>query len=386
MNPVIEKTAKEETIDLTPEAPRAAESKPTLKEAQESNLSPQEIEMAKKSGMLEEGTPAKEPVAAEPEPAAAKPDDKAKPKFEPKPWEKDIPEDESAQLEQFTPNEKALYWKQKREKYRRQQVEAERDQLRATSAYYKGQAETAQKMATEAAKKPVVPADPLDPLAELGDEPIVDDKNKPLTQGDLDRIEKEKADKLAAQEKQFEDRKKQVLSKLDEQENEFKQDHEDWDEKAEFSKQILDVSRSDAKLAELFPDKLQRRAVKSMAEEMLWKLVNPDQVKAGDATAAELAYEIGKLHPKAHPSDGADLDDLNDGKTRNGGSDPIEKRLERSSRPSSASLSGGGSAGNKTIKDLTLKDIVDMPGPKFAALKKKYPADIERILRENNVD
>lgn len=392
-----------DTIVIDRDLPPAPAPKPTVKDAQEADLSPQEIEMGRKSGLIVEEKPVddkggeKDPneeedaegdhaVDKEKQAAAKKAaeDEAKKKKFEPKPWEKDIPDDEKQKLAGYNANETALYWKQKRDKWKRQQAEAERDHLKAQAAYWKGKAEAAAKASEDALKVIKAPAEAPKDGEDAAPDPFAEDAekangDKPLTRADLDRIEKEKAEKAEKAEAERKARVAEVSKMLDEQEFSFKEEHPDFDGVFKHTEDILDRVVDDKKLAELFPNKVQREGVRAMAQKLARAMAAPDKVPQGGETAAQLAYEIGQLHPKA--SDAGE--DEESGKT--GDEDQkndLEDRLDKQGRPSSAGLSGGASRGPKSVKDLTMEDLAMMKPDAFAKLKKKHPDVVERILRE----
>lgn len=396
-----------EMIEL--EAPEAVAPEPavSLKDAQEVGLDPREIEAGKKTGVIvEEKKDEKEDekkdekqgenegeTKDEKKPDAKVPQDKKpiveKREFKERPWDKEVTEEEKQKLASYTPEQKALFYEKKKEKWRRQQAEAERDKERAQAAYWRGQAEALQKakLAPADEKKDEAAEDKDDFLDEYG-EKKEGEKDKPLTRADLDKIEKDKAEKAKKEQEAIEARRDAAIRVVNEQEDQFKEDHEDFVQVFDsYSMPIIDAAAKDpAKLAEMFPNAVERRGVVSMVKDWLLALREPEK-HTGENSAPALAYEIGKLHPKFSDDGGSGAEeDLNTGEQGDEDSDDeddksLEQRLDKQGRPSSAPLNGGANRRPKSVHDLTVQDIADMSPEKIRALKKKYPGVVEKILR-----
>ena len=370
---------------------------PTPKDAEDAGLDAREIEMGKKTGALLDEKPKKKEGEGDDDKGGQ--DDEAKKKEaeaevkakadkekersrEQKPWEKDVPKEEIEAAEKYSPNEKALFWEKKKERYRRQKAEDERDQLKAQVQFYKGKTETLEKIKLE----PVKGDDDADDKSEEDDflNPDGDkgkDKDKPLTQGDLEKIEAEKEAKKKKAQDEFEKTRSEHVKALDEQEKIFKEDHEDYDKVYdEGTKDILEATPE--KWAELYPNPVQRRGVQSMVKDMLLALREPTK-HTGENSAVALAYEIGKLHPKF--SDAADTGggEDEDGEREDEDSDDksdLEQRLNGKNRPNSASQNGGGNRKPKSVHDLTEEDLAFMSTDQIRSLKRKHPGVVEKIL------
>lgn len=416
----------EDTIVIDAPTEETPEEVVTVKDAEKAELDPREIEAGKTLGVFvedgkkghstqepdknKEDDEAKKNGHRDEKPPEKKPDPKAQGKRrDAAPWEKDVSLEEREQVDQFSPNEKALYWNQKKEKYRRQQAEAERDQLRAQVKYFQGKSEALEKVKTEIppTKKEEGETDDdfLDEYGErsndLGKPKDGKDKDKPLTEADLERREKEKEEKARKEHQAIEARRQEAIKVLDQQEAEFREDNSDFGEV--YDNFTMDIVNADAKkLNELFPRKHEREGVKKMIVDWLMRLREPEKF-TGEESAAALAYEIGKLHPKfsdGHSTEGGDADDDQDaggeedgdstdesGEQGSEGSDDdekpsLEKRLAGQRRPSSAPLNGGSNRRPKSVRDLTVEDLAMMSVDQIRALKKKHPNEVERILRE----
>lgn len=387
-------------IELPAETVVSVEDRPTPKEAEDAGLDPREIAMGQKNGAVvaDKAAPAAaaEPAPKPPAAAAPPPPDPLKPAPKDGPaWMADLSHEEKSRFQGMNQTEQGLYAAQRKEKFKRQSAQAERDKAKIDAAYWKGKAEAAAKLAEDTARgvipapAPAKPADALEddlsgllddeyPDGRPAEDPAKPAKDKPLTRADLDQIEKDKAEK---QRKDLEARQARVNAaslKLDEQENAFKEDHPDFLTVFDHAKEILDSVSDEKKLTELFPDAVQRRGVKSMVAEFAAKMTQPDKVQPGDDTAAALAYQLGKLNPKFKPSNAGE-DETGD---RDEAPSDLETRLDRHGRPSSAPLNGG-NRNTKTLGDLTLEDVHKLGFEQFRAFKKKYPDVLERLLRES---
>lgn len=402
------------TIILDAPVKAEPEAKPTTKDAEESGLTAQEVEAGKKHGIFTDVDPKKNGDGKDKDEdgkgddkdknqigdKGKKTDDKTKDqRREIKPWEKDVPEEDKAAMKEWTPNEKAHYWKHKKEKWRRQEEEGRRRKAELEASYWKGKAE-------EAAKRPPATPEALGNGKDQGkeDEDFLDenygkkpgkegDDDKPLTKADLDRIEKEKDEKARKAQEAVEERKKAAMQTLNQQEADFREDHPDFETTFDFT---LKVINADAKeLEQLFPNAVERRGVKSMVQEWLMMLREPEK-HTGEESAVSLAYEIGKLHPEFKPSNAGDGEEDDAGKQGDEDSEDddegddddadaksLEKRLDKQGRHSSAPLSGGANRRPVSIKDLTQKDLAEMPRKQFDYLWKNHRKEIERILNEN---
>lgn len=112
-------------------------------------------------------------------------------------------------------------------------------------------------------------------------------------------------------------------------------------------------------------------------QELQFAIANADQYVDSNYTPADMAYEIGQLHPNykaANP--GADKPS----KETQGNLDPeqLKKMAENARRKSSASVSGGSSKRVVSYEDLTAQDLASMNTAQFM----KIPREVrDRVLR-----
>lgn len=113
-----------------------------------------------------------------------------------------------------------------------------------------------------------------------------------------------------------------------------------------------------------------------MARDLIKATAKPEDVPDGEPNAADLAYEIGKLHPdyKAHPN--GDKSGNRDGDTKNS---KLQKKLNNAGKRSSAALSGGASKA-VTVEEMTADDLLALPDADYKEFRRKYPQQYERIL------
>lgn len=380
--------SQESSIIIEDEAGKSPDTKITLNEAQEQGLDEKEIELGKKHGLFVEEKKAdakkEEKVDAaqdEKKETEKKEDQKNIKPSEKRPW--DLTKDEREEMKDRSPNEIALYVKSKRDKHKRQEAEAELAQLRAQTSYYKGKAEALEKVSTQppVEQKKTETDDFLDDYAGKKT-----DKEKPLTESDLVAREKAKEEKERKQTEEFENKRRETISKLDAQEKSFTEDNPDYtDVYDKFTVGI--IKADDKKLTELFPKRHEREGVKAMVAKMMQRLTEPDKY-VGDESPAALAYEIGKLHPEYGQSTSVEADEDEDiDEQGDKGSDEkkttLEKRLDKQGRPSSAPLSGGSNRRPISVKDLTGADLAVMPEKQFKLLYKNHRKEVDRILAES---
>ncbi len=263
-----------------------------------------------------------------------------------------------------------LYRGQRRERRARQAAESERDSVaKQKDAEI---AELRKKLAEVTGK--TEDDDLLEP------DPNADPKKKPLTQEDLERIEKEKQDKLAEDNRIRTERATQIKEVLDDQQEEARERYEDFDQTLENTGALIKAA-NDGKLAELFPDPRERSKMERDIRILLASFANADKFKPGDYNAADMAYELGKKMPanknkdaKANASGSKRGETDVDGNSR----EKAERALQNANRRgSSAALNGGGSRRAVNLDELTEEQALRLPTKEF----NKLPRDVrERLL------
>jgi len=326
--------------------------KPSIIELKDQGLNAKETELAKKHGLIREEEKKEEPKKAveEKEIKEAKIETDS---------EDDVPKD----YEKFTPNEKGLYWARKKERTRRLRAEIEKEHVQIRLKALERELEESKKKTSLTEKK----SDELNFDDLLSDEASETNDKKPLTRGDLDRIEKEKAEKeREVSEKRLEQAEGLKL-RLKEFEVEAQEQYEDFDEVAQFASDILkngqNIFSGDEERAELAQFRAER-ALSAMANALSWK--------DGQKTPAEFVYELGRLHPM-----------YKSGAKKNAEKEIAPEKMERmianSEKRSSASIAGGnGSRRVVSESELTLADASKLSQEQYAKLSK---ATRDRLLR-----
>lgn len=356
------------TVEIN-DAP-ATSSKPefTIDEAKESGLHTAEIEAGKKMGLFKES--AKEPKAEEKEEVKADPKEEEKRKAENSDIrelvDKDLePEDEAEAVKDFKPNEKALYWKFKKEKRSRQRLEAEVKDLRdKQSSGDKTQAVVEELRREIAALKAVKKAEDVE---EEGT--AEDDLDRPLTKRELMQLEQKRAEEYRQAQNEQQKRMEATRQRLDEESDKARTRYDDFDRVMELSAEVI------KKADEFFPNgNPHRKKAEAVYKRLKYAMENPDQF-SDDYGPADIAYELGELHPR-FKSQSAPDSASSSGKQEPGLTPDQMERLKRNASrpPASASVSGG--AGRRVVSedDITPDMAVGYSMKEFSKLSPKTKA------------
>lgn len=250
--------------------------------------------------------------------------------------EDDDPEKEQETVKDFSPNEKALYFKQKKEKQKRQAAERAKDLYRVQLEAAKREAELLKQQGQPKAEDNT----PKD--SEEDDEKIV-------TVGDLKKQEQAKEE----QRKKAEAQAKEINARLNLQEAEAKSKYDDFDAVCDLAKEVMHADKYGV-----------------YAHKMAIIAADPN------GNVAEYVYEIGKANPKYRELS-------KDKQPAKQGSDnkKVEKIVANASkRTSSASMGGGSGTRSVSEADLTVEDTSNMTQGQWDKLS---PATRERLLRES---
>lgn len=298
-------------------------------------LSEQEIEMGKNLGMFEEeaieepnpeekteGKDDNETVQSDHAPVEEKPAN-----------EEDIsPEKEEALVKDFNANEKKLYWERKKERIKRQEAQREKELTAIQLSAAKREIE----LLKTSQPKSVEESEEEAPEVNEDDERI-------MTVGEFKRMQKAKAEEAEKTNAQAQ----AIIKRVEVQEVEAKAKYADYD----------DVTLLAAEMIKTNP--AYRRVLAEAAND-------PNE------NVAEVAYNIGRLHPKY-------------GKTAKAEPKAETKQIDRAiknseKRVTSASVSGGGGKSAISEADLTVEDVAKMSNVQYAKLSKETR---DRILRES---
>lgn len=297
-------------------------------------LSEQEIEMGKNLGMFEEEKPEQEPkvdaevkddnetVQSDPETVEEKPA-----------IEEDItPEKEEALVRDFNANEKKLYWERKKERIKRQEAQREKELTAIQLSAAKREIE----LLKNSQPKSVEDSEEQEPEVNEDDERI-------MTVGEFKRMQKAKAEEAEKTNAQAQ----AIIKRVEVQEVEAKAKYADYD----------DVTLLAAEMIKTNP--AYRRVLAEAAND-------PNE------NVAEVAYNIGRLHPKY----GKTVEPVKKTETKQ-----IDRAIKNSEkRVTSASVSGGGGKSAVSEADLSVEDVAKMSPVEYGKLSKDTR---DRILRES---
>lgn len=375
------KESRDDKATATIELPIVGEPKEetplTVADISDGSFTKQEIEAAKKHGLVvEEAPPVKKPdekkddVAATP-PAKTTPEVTPEAKSEGDEFILDAEKEQKFQ-ELFGENQtmQKLYHRMKKNRTNRQNAEAERDQALIQKKAL--EEKTAQLQAELAAAK-AKPANAEDDLnLDETIEPVADEGEKPLTRADLDRIEKEKAEQAQREAEQKRGRAADISDRLDEQSEEAKVRYKDFDT-------VMDLTADLMKnLPTLVPDRREQQKVATKIKNCIDALANADKYDPDQYNGADMAYEIGQLHPKYKAGGTDTIADKGADLTP----DKLNRIVNNSQRRSSAALNGGAGRRVISVENLTVEDMAAMPTAEFRKLRKDRPDIVKRLLGE----
>lgn len=299
-------------------------------------LSEQELQMGKDLGMFDEV----EPKEVEKETEASNDDETVSENTNVVEEKKDVvaeedlsPEKEESLVKNFNANEKKLYWERKKERVKRQEAQREKELTAIQLAAAKREIEllkNGQPKSVEESK-------------EEETQEVDEDDERIMTVGEFKRMQKakaEEAEKVNAQ-------AQSIIKRVEMQEVEAKAKYADYEEVTKLAAEMIKTNKSYARvLAQAAND--------------------PDE------NVAEVAYNIGRLHPKY-------------GKTAKAEPKAETKQIDRAiknseKRVTSASVSGGGGKSAISEADLSVEDVAKMSATEYGKLSKETR---DRILRES---
>lgn len=286
------------------------------------------------------------------------------------------PEQEKVLLASLTKNGQSMYWAQKKERKARQKTEA--DSIARDTAKQKEIDDLKAQLAAANARRSEPKTDENgDPIIETDEERTArealeaananqDPRKKPLTLEDLDRIEKEKADLAAEEAGKRTARATEIKEALNFQQTDAKTRYADFDAALEKATDILRAADSGT-LETLYPDPRARARVFQKCKDVFMAFATADKFEDGDFNAADMAYELGKEHPKFGEKPSKDASKT--GETGADGNPETARRVisNANRRGSSAILNGGGSR-RVSLEDLTPEQGRRIPTQKWNKL------------------
>lgn len=282
-------------------------------------------------------------------------------------------EQEQIFISGLTHNGKTLYWAQKKARSRAQKAEA-------SDSATKKELEKANARIAELEKQRVKKDSNDDPLdlgdAGDGDPQDQDPKKKPLTLEDLDRIEAAKVAKAEEERNNQESRSLEIHDALEDQHAEAKERYADFDHSMELVGDILGRAKAGT-LAEIYPDARTQTRIIMKARQLLTAFANADKFESTQFNAADMAYELGKEHPKFGKTK-SDAGGEEPGETDvDGNPEDVRRAVTNASRRgSSATLNGGGSR-HVALDELTIEQARRLSDAQYRKLPKHVR---ERLL------
>jgi hypothetical protein len=368
----------------------AAESKAiSIAELSELDLSPEEIEAAGRYGLTAKEGPnekgeKKEPiekkkvgdVGDEKNNERGKKEDSSEEKEKAKdaklPIEVqdafDDPEKESHLLSSYNKNEKGLYFKQKKERAKRQAAESERDHvlIKLTAAEERAKRLEAENIAFKSSQKS------SEPKVDVYGNPVTDGsegdaEDKPVTRKDLEEIAKKESERKEAEDQAIRDktaRAERLTAILNSQESEARSRYEDFVPAMEHAVKILGKVQD---LGEILPDKRQAARAKKLCIDFFHATANADKFGEDDYNAADIAYELGKMHPDFKTGNGSKSVDKNVELNPESAKKAIENAGKRGS---SAAVSGNGGKRFIPYDEMDAEQLANLSSEEFSRVPK----------------
>lgn len=364
------------TIELEESKPaEKAEPKksPTRDELKSQGWSHEELEKAEKRGMIHKEEkekknpkPEKQELEQEKKGEEVKQEEQ-KPKSTLPDFTFKTPEQEKVFLEAFgqgTP-QRAMYLRMKSERRDRQKAQEERDRIKLENQVLKDRLDSIESKQT---KKVEV------------EEGAIDPDDQPLTPRMMREMEEKREKERQKKDEELRSQGSKVALALQEQEEFARSNNPDYDETVGLAKEVI------TNLDEIITDAKTQRKILKLWQDLQYTSANADKLSVDDYNAADISYEIGKLHPNwGKTKNGHSADD---GKPKdpkaNGSLTPEQmKRIETNTqrRASSASLSGGNGRRTVAVEDLTVADILKMSREQRDKLRKEHPDKFNELLR-----
>lgn len=362
------KSDEVKTVEVTDEAPVSAPVAPTRDELKAKGWTAKDLDAAEKRGMLEakkaDEKPAEKLAAVKDgEKPAVKEDEK--PAVKPKGVLPDFtmtPDQERVFAETFGAGTapRAMYFRMKNERQSRQAAES---RIRELEAQIKaGETVKPQRM---------VETD------ENGNE--IDPADKPLTLKALKELQVAEQEAYQKREQEQAAKAHTVKAAQTEQEEYARSMYPDFDKTVELAKDVM------VNLDALVPEKWKQTKIVKLVRELQVAAAQADQIGIDEYHAAQIAYELGQLHPKygqaleESEETGLSKDPKGNGTLKAEQMKRIEANTQR--RVSSASVVDGGGKRTMSVEDIDLATLNKMDLAKRTAFKKNHPERYAKLLR-----
>ena len=367
------------TVEISePEVTKPTEKKaPTREELKEQGWSAKELDLAEKRDMISKPSEEKSDAEKKPKEEISQDTKKEETKevLEKKPDERrksdlpdftfKTPEQEKVFLDAFgegTP-QRGIYLRLKSERRDRQKAQDEANKAKLESQLLKDQIEE-----MRSGKKVEVD--------ENGNE--VDPEDQPLTPKRLREMQQKEEQERLKQDNELRGQGQKVAEALRDQEEFAKSANPDY---VDTVKLAIDLKTNLDTILE--GDVKTQNKVLKLLRDLEVASANADKLSLEDYNAADISYEIGKLHPN-WGKNGTHSDDGKNPTKANGSLTPEQmKRVEVNTqrRTSSASFSGGASRRTVSVEDLTVKDLLKMSREDRDKFRKEHPKKMAELLR-----
>lgn len=351
----------EKTIEVP--APVVPDAKPSREDLASGGWTKAELDSAEKRGMIStpekvEAKPVpKEEVAPEVKPEAKPTHVSSVPDYKFTPEEQAIVDANFGKGNPF----RAFYFRAKNERLGRQKAEAEKAALLAENA------------ALKAGKMP-----PVAQVDEQGN--VIDPDNQPLTRKILKELRAQE-DREAQEAREAMDSRARVLASAHvEQETYAREFYEDFDVTIPLAKEVMQ------NLETLITDRNDRADVVDLIYKLQIAAANADKIGPDERSFADIAYKIGKFHPKygkaqAEPKTTVVLP--KDPKASGGLTPEQLERMKANTqrRASSASVLDGGGKRTISAEDVDLATLNEMGASRRMAFAKNHPEQYAKLLR-----
>jgi len=366
-----------------------AEEKATEKDFAEAGFSPEEIDMAKEQGMVEEK---KEEGKDNGKKEEGKKEPEAKEKQEIKKEEKIDEELSDADIKNrlndlrdkdgniTDKHAHGMLSRIRRERRRRQEAENVARRREAENKYL---SENLERMKSEREKV----EEELNGLKDKDTEFLTDEekarkaelraKEKDLKTKEEEINIKTKTDKEKAE------KAERASRVLHESEEDFKQAHPDinFDQCAEYASEIL-KSLNEKTTDSLLGDEMKSAYAERLARRFVENSVKLANGEIIDEELPEIVHKMAKIHPKYNNGSNTEMKgkDVTDGKIKPGQSN-IDRMIRNADRRNTAAITGAGGGRIKVSEeDLTWSDAVRLPKREFDKLSQPT---IDRLLKES---
>jgi hypothetical protein len=355
----------EEKKEVQPQKEVQVEEKPSLTDLAEAGFADKEMKAAEKYGLVKKEDNSEEEVKEEKTAAEIAKDPDVQEAFT-------DPKKETELLKNYNQNETGLYFKMKKERQKRKTAESEKEHLDLKLKLAQKEGDKLKKKIERLKKK--ADKKPSSELEDLLQEEDVKSKREEVEEEEEELENEEEKSEQEGEEK--EKRAKILKSKLAEQEIDAKTRYKDFDSAVELASDIL---KNPDKFYEDEP-RLKSK-LKQKAMQLIRATQMADQFQDGEYGPADMAYELGQLHPDYEKSDAGGKKEESSKKDEGLTPEKLKKITDNSKKRSIGSVGGGSSRERAdAYADLTAEDLASMSQAEFAKVPKETRSRILAAL------